>query len=139
MQFSFRPRLLNEDDDGCGIPAANMDHILHERVPVMEEILKITRQPGLSVGVIHQGHEVFKCNLGTKDTQQDQLPDSDTLYCIASLSKAFMSASLDILVQERKISWDDTIASLLPEFHHIKQPSILSHMTIQDICSATHR
>ncbi|KAI1146737.1 beta-lactamase/transpeptidase-like protein [Nemania diffusa] len=116
-----------------------MDHILHERVPVMEEILKITRQPGLSVGVIHQGHEVFKCNLGTKDTQQDQLPDSDTLYCIASLSKAFMSASLDILVQERKISWDDTIASLLPEFHHIKQPSILSHMTIQDICSATHR
>ncbi|KAI1124368.1 beta-lactamase/transpeptidase-like protein [Nemania abortiva] len=101
-----------------------MTHLLRDRIP-----------PGLSIGVIHQGREVFKHNLGIRDVRSGRPPNSDTLYCIASLSKAFMAASLDLLVQEQKVAWDSTITSIVPEFRHVKQPNILSHMTIQDICS----
>jgi CubicO group peptidase (beta-lactamase class C family) len=135
MQFSLRPILSKDNEDNYDVSAANMAHLLHDRIPVMKEILNITRQPGLSVGVIYQGQEVFKCNLGIRDVRSGRKPDSDTLYCIASLSKAFMAASLDLLVQERKVAWDSTISSIIPEFRHVKQPNVLSHMTIQDICS----
>ncbi|KAI0102585.1 beta-lactamase/transpeptidase-like protein [Nemania sp. FL0031] len=129
------PCLIYEGKDARGVSAVNMEDLLHERVPIMKKILRITGQPGLSVGVIHQGREVFKYNLGTKDVGEYQTPNSDTLYCIASLSKAFMSASLDILVQEGKLSWDSTITSIIPEFRHVREPGMLSRMTIRDICS----
>ncbi|KAI0411711.1 quinon protein alcohol dehydrogenase-like superfamily [Xylaria grammica] len=52
-----------------------------------------------------------------------------------SCTKALVSASLDIPVQEQKVSWDSTTTSIVPEFCHMERPDILSHVTIQDICS----
>ena len=51
-----------------------------------------------------------------------------------SLSKAFMAASLDLLVQEGKISWESTIHSVIPEFQHVQQAAEYSGMTLRDIC-----
>lgn len=114
-----------------------MEHLLSSRIPIMEEILDITRQPGISIGVIHEGIEVFKHNLGVMNVDTGLNPDSDTLYCIASLSKAFMVASLDLLVREQpeEISWDSTIESIVPEFKHVQSPTILSTLTSKDILS----
>ena len=78
---------------------------------------------------------LFKYNAGALDITTGRTPDSDTLYCIASLSKAFMAASLDLLVQEDKISWGSTIHSVIPEFQHAQQPAEYSGMTVRDICS----
>ncbi|KAI4869537.1 beta-lactamase/transpeptidase-like protein [Hypoxylon rubiginosum] len=99
----------------------------------MEEILRITCQPGMSVGVIHHGQEVFKYNYGLRDIENKT--NSDTLYCIASLSKAFMAASLDLLVQKGKFSWDTPIKSIISEFNHVNEPNSFSGTTVQDICS----
>ncbi len=87
------------------------------------------------MGVIFQGREIFKHNGGVLDIETGEKPNSDTLYCIASLSKAFMTTSLDLLVQEGKISWDSTINSVIPEFKHTSNPEIYSGMTLRDICS----
>ncbi|KAI1323123.1 beta-lactamase/transpeptidase-like protein [Xylariaceae sp. FL0255] len=126
---------FNEGDMNLRAPTASMAQILCDRIPVMRQILDQTQQPGLSIGVIHQGEEVLKHNFGVRDIESGMPPDSDTIYCIASLSKAFMSASLDLLVQERKLSWDSPIVSIIPEFRHISPDNILSHMTVRDICS----
>lgn len=73
--------------------------------------------------------------LAPSTLRRDEPPDSGTLYCIASLSKAFMIASLDLLVQEGKVLWESTIHSVIPEFQHAQQPAEYSGMTVRDICS----
>lgn len=117
------------------VSTAAMERLLSDRVPLMKDILKTTGQPGMSIRVIYDGEEVMKENLGVLDTEMGQKPDSDTLYCVASLSQAFMTASLDLLVQEGKISWDSTIQSIIPEFKHVQSPLLLSNLTLRYICS----
>ncbi|KAK0628899.1 beta-lactamase/transpeptidase-like protein [Bombardia bombarda] len=110
----------------------DMKQRLRDRIPTMDRILDITHQPGMSIGVIHHGKDVLKHNFGVRDTTTGLKPNGDTLYCIASLTKAFMAASIDQLVQEKKLSWDSTIKSVVPGFD---RDDIFSHMTVRDICS----
>jgi len=114
---------------------ASVEQLLRCQIPTWETIRSITGQTGISIGVIYQGAEVLKYNAGVLDTTTERAPDSDTLYCIASLSKAFMAASLDLLVQEGKISWESTIHSVIPEFKHAQKPAEYAGMTVRDICS----
>ncbi|KAK3290461.1 beta-lactamase/transpeptidase-like protein [Chaetomium fimeti] len=69
------------------------------------------------------------------DVSTAKAPDKHTLYCIASLSKAFMAASLGPLVREGKLTWDSTIHSVVPEFRHSQKPAEFAEMTLRDICS----
>ncbi|KAI9155595.1 Penicillin-binding protein [Paramyrothecium foliicola] len=123
------------DDLAASVSASDVARRLRARIPTVEEIRAITCQPALSIGVIHRGEQVFQYNTGVTNAVTGQKPDGDTLYCIASLSKAFMSAALDLLVQDHKISWDDTIQSIIPEFSHVAKPEIYANMTVRDICS----
>ncbi|KAK7751169.1 hypothetical protein SLS62_006853 [Diatrype stigma] len=127
---------LDHSPIGQGRGVDDMRALLRERVPdIMEKIRLVTQQPGVSLGVIHQGEVVIKHNIGVQDIVTRNETNSDTLYCISSLSKAFMAASLDLLVQEQKISWDTTIESVLPNFRHAQQPEVYSKLTARDICS----
>ncbi|KAH8803312.1 beta-lactamase/transpeptidase-like protein [Xylogone sp. PMI_703] len=112
-----------------------IEDALRQRIPVMEKILDITGQPGVSIGVIHEGRVAFKHNIGVLDVTTRQKTNSDTLYCVASLTKAFIAASLDLLVQEQKIAWDTPISSIIPEFNHVENASLFSNMTLKDIAS----
>jgi hypothetical protein len=56
--------------------------------------------PGASIGIVKDGQLVFTGNYGTKEVGKNEKPDSNTLYAIASNSKAFTSAIIGMLVQE---------------------------------------
>ncbi|KAK1475994.1 hypothetical protein CTAM01_15565 [Colletotrichum tamarilloi] len=114
---------------------AKIEEVIRSRLGVVEEILEITHQPALSMGVIHHGKEVFRHNRGIINNETGQTPNSDTLYCIASLSKAFVSAAIDILVQRQELSWDTTVAQVLPGYGRYDQDAMLNGMTLRDICS----
>ncbi|KAK4244750.1 beta-lactamase/transpeptidase-like protein [Corynascus novoguineensis] len=140
MCLPLRHRSKVRDAGGSAPPwhrAAKIQRLLLTRVKTWEEIRGITGQPGISIGVIHQGNEIFKYNAGALDVSTGVPPDSDSLYCIASLSKAFMAASLDLLVRdsENKITWERTIHSIIPEFKHTQKPAEFGEMTLRDICS----
>jgi len=114
---------------------ADTEQLLRSRIPTWEEIRNFTRQPGISIGVIHQGQEVLRHNAGILNIETGQVADSDALYYIASLSKAFMVASLGILVRQGKTSWDSTVHSIRPDFCHAQRPAEFEGMTLRDICS----
>jgi CubicO group peptidase (beta-lactamase class C family) len=61
--------------------------------------------------------------------------DANTLFGIASNSKAFTSASLAILVDEGKIKWDDKV-KYLPNFKMYNE-YVTQEFTIRDLL--THR
>ncbi|KAI0145178.1 beta-lactamase/transpeptidase-like protein [Xylariaceae sp. FL1272] len=112
-----------------------MERQLQDRIPVMEKVLSTTAQPGMSVGVIYQGEKVFHHHVGFRDVESGQSPNDDTLYCIASLTKAFIAASIDVLVQEGKLSWDQQVNSVLRNTNCATTPTALSNVTLRDICS----
>jgi CubicO group peptidase (beta-lactamase class C family) len=72
---------------------------------------------------------------GYADVEKRLVPDADTLYCIASCSKAFTTAACGILVDESKISWTEPISTYLPDFKTAHDPEIGRRATLLDICS----
>ncbi len=103
MAVFFRSR-VDDPAPGPAISVGAMERLLTDRIPTWHRIRGVTHQPSLSIGVIYQGQVIFKHNTGVIDVKTQQAANSDTLYCIASLSKAFMAASLDLLVREQKVS-----------------------------------
>jgi len=57
-------------------------------------------------------------NFGFRDVRSQLLPTPDTNYFIASMSKAFTSAAIGILVEEGKVKWETRLKDILPGFHH---------------------
>ncbi|QNM95938.1 serine hydrolase domain-containing protein [Chitinimonas koreensis] len=71
--------------------------------------------PGMVVGVLLPDGSSRFFGYGVADKASGQPPDADTLFAIGSLSKGFVGAIADQLVQEGQLSWDDTLAELLPD------------------------
>jgi CubicO group peptidase (beta-lactamase class C family) len=62
--------------------------------------------------------------------------DEDTLFRIASTTKAMTAASLAILVDEGKLGWDDKVIDHIPEFA-LYDPWVTNEFTVTDLL--THR
>ncbi len=60
------------------------------------------------------------------------MPDENTLYAIASNSKAFTTAAIAQLVDEGKLGWDDKVRSYLPYFE-LYDPWISNEVTVRDL------
>jgi CubicO group peptidase (beta-lactamase class C family) len=78
---------------------------------------------------------VYTWGNGYADKEKGLVPDADTLYCIASCSKAFTTATCGILVDESKLSWTEPISTYLPDFQTPHDPEIGRRATLLDICS----
>ena len=90
--------------------------------------------PGASIGIVKDGELVFTGNYGTMEVGSKRLPNSETLYAIASNSKAFTSAIIGMLVQEGKLNWDDRVQKHLPYFA-VYDDWVSANVTIRDILS----
>ena len=91
--------------------------------------------PGASIGIVKDGKLVFTGNYGLIETGKSAKPDENTLYAIASNSKAFTSAIIGMLVQEGKLKWNDKVKHHLPYFSLYNDPWISSQVTVRDILS----
>jgi len=89
---------------------------------------------GLSVMIIQDDQIVFDKNMGTAG--YDKNVSSQSVYNIASCTKAFTGAAMAKLVAEKKIKWSDLVIDYLPEFK-LADPYITTHLTIEDLL--THR
>ena len=65
--------------------------------------------PGIAVAIVKDGKIVLAKGYGVKSILTKEKVDANTLFGIASNSKAFTSAALAILVDEGKIKWDDKV------------------------------
>jgi CubicO group peptidase (beta-lactamase class C family) len=72
--------------------------------------------PGVSVGLLQDGKVVFADGFGLKEVGGSARPDGDTLYIIASNTKALTTLMLGKLVDEGKLTWDTPVTRLLPSF-----------------------
>lgn len=100
-----------------------------------EQMVQDWDVPGVSIGIVKDGQLVFTGNYGVKEVGKNEKPDSNTLYAIASNSKAFTSAIIGMLVQEGKMGWNDKVTDHLPYFSLYDDPWISANVTIRDLLS----
>ena len=94
--------------------------------------LKEFNVPGVAVGVIQDGHVLVAKGYGVRKIGESAPVTEHSLFQIASNSKAFTSASLAILVDQKKISWDDRVIDVLPSFQ-MSDPYVSREMRIRDL------
>jgi CubicO group peptidase (beta-lactamase class C family) len=88
--------------------------------------------PGMAVAIIKDNEIVLMKGYGVKEINKGGKVDEETIFAIASLSKAFTSAALAVLVDEGKIEWDDKVRQHLPWFE-MYNPYVTENMTIRDL------
>ena len=88
--------------------------------------------PGIAVCVIKDGKVIHSKGYGVRSLRTGQPVDENTLFGIASNSKAFTTAALGMLADEGKLSWDDKVRTFIPEFK-LYDPFVTEEFTIRDL------
>lgn len=103
---------------------------------IAELVRKTFDVPGLAVAVVKDGKVIHAKGYGVRSLNNNQPVDENTLFGIASNSKAFTAAGLAMMVDEGKLNWDDKVIDYIPEFR-MYDPYVTNAFTIRDLL--THR
>lgn len=99
------------------------------------QVLKDQNQPGMAIAVVKNDKTIFAQGYGVRELGKPDKVDENTIFAIASNSKAFATASIAILIDEGKIGgWDDKVSKYLPEFR-LYDPYVTNELTIRDLVS----
>ena len=88
--------------------------------------------PGIAVAIIKDGKIIHSKGYGVRSLDTQQPVDENTLFGIASNSKAFTTAALGMLADEGKLNWDDKVRKYIPEFK-LFDPYVTEEFTIRDL------
>ena len=92
--------------------------------------------PGAAVAVVRDGEVVYLKGHGVREAGGDRSVTPDTVFPLASCTKAFTTTILAMLVDEGKMSWDDPVRKHLDWFH-LSDPLADRDVTLRDL--VTHR
>jgi len=84
--------------------------------PEILKILAASGSAGLSIGVLHYGDVIHTAHFGGQDALRPSPPNDDTIYHVASLTKAITASAVACLVDDGILDWDLPVRHYLPEF-----------------------
>jgi len=109
-----------------------------ELVRFIESGQKVLGVPGVAFGLVQDGKVVFADGFGTKELgSSDDKPDADTLFMVASNTKAMTTLLLARLVDEHRMSWETPVTTLLPSFRLGDAQTTHSVLVKHLICACT--
>ena len=82
----------------------------------VEQALRTWKVPGAAVAIVRNDSLIYARGYGVRELGKPERVTERTLFAIGSSSKAFTAASVAMLVDERKVSWDAPAATYLPGF-----------------------
>jgi CubicO group peptidase (beta-lactamase class C family) len=103
---------------------------------LVERTLRTFDVPGIAVAVIKDNKIVLAKGYGVRSLNTKKKVDENTLFGIASNTKAFTTTALGILVDEGKLTWDDRVTDYIPGFK-MYDPYVTDAFTVRDL--VTHR
>ena len=89
---------------------------LDELKQFVENARKELDVPGVAIGIVQDGKVVFADGFGVRALGKPDKVDGDTLFMIASNTKAMTTLMLAKLVAEGKFGWDTPVTRILPDF-----------------------
>lgn len=109
---------------------------LRDLPAAVNRLLKEWDTPGTAVAVAQDGKITFCQGFGQRNLADDLPVTTDTVFSIASCSKAICAASLGILADDGKLDWDEPVRTYLPDFA-LSDPVATDRITPRDL--VTHR
>jgi CubicO group peptidase (beta-lactamase class C family) len=103
---------------------------------LVERTMEIFKVPGIGVSIIKDGKIHYSQGYGIRSLISKEKVDENTLFGIASNTKAFTTAAIGILVEEDNLNWDDKVVQYVPEFKMYNE-YVTQEFTIRDLL--THR
>nr|WP_325164811.1 serine hydrolase domain-containing protein [Frateuria sp.] len=100
--------------------------------PIVDAVVARYHLPGIAVGVIENGQVVYTATRGETVAGSGQPITPETLFKIASNSKAMTTALLGRLVDQGKLAWDDPVTKYLPDFR-MADPWVTKNMRVADL------
>jgi CubicO group peptidase (beta-lactamase class C family) len=94
--------------------------------------MKAFEVPGISIALVKDGKVIVAHGYGVRKLGDAPAVDAQTLFGIASNTKAFTAAALGILVDEGKLEWDAPVVRYLPWFQ-LWDPYVTREITVRDL------
>jgi CubicO group peptidase (beta-lactamase class C family) len=116
------------------LPAQTLEERLKEIETYATKAGQDWRVPGFAIAIVKDDRVVFAKGFGVRELGKPDAVDKDTLFAVASNTKAFTAAALATLVDEGKINWDDPVTKYLPYFQ-LYDPLASREMTVRDLLS----
>ena len=127
--FSFVLILYNVSLSAQGFSSQQIDSLVQKAMETFDV-------PGMAVAVLKDGKIYHKKTYGIRSIKTNAPVNENTLFGVASNTKAFTTAALGQLVDEGKIDWDTKVNDIIPEFK-LYDSYVTSEFTVRDL--VTHR
>lgn len=102
-----------------------------------EEALRELKVPGVSIGIVQDGKTVFAGGFGVRELGKKDKPDANTLFMVASNTKALSTLLLAKLVDEKKLAWDTPVTQVLPSFKLGNEDTTKQVLVKHLVCACT--
>jgi len=96
------------------------------------EIINYGQIMGLSIAVAKKGEVIYENGFGYIDSTKTQKVMPDNIFLLASISKLVGATMTMKLVEEKKLSLNNTLAELLPDFPNSDQASKITLKQLLD-------
>src|SRR5215207_5985000 len=83
---------------------------------LVKDTLERWKIPGLAVVIVRQDEAVYLQGHGVRERGKPPPVTADTVFPLASLTKAMAATTLGLLVDDGKADWDDPVRKHLPDF-----------------------
>jgi CubicO group peptidase (beta-lactamase class C family) len=93
--------------------------------------------PGVGLGLVQDGKVIFADGFGVKELGNSEKPDGDTLFMIASNTKAMTTLLLAKEVEEHRFTWTTPVTTLMPTFRLGDAETTRSVLVKNLICACT--
>lgn len=114
----------------CVITSARADESTYDHM--VDAVVARYQLPGIAVGVIENGSVVYVATRGELVAGSGKPITTQTLFKIASNSKAMTASVLARLVAAGKVRWDDPVVKYLPDFA-MYDPWVTRNMQVRDL------
>ncbi|BFI96962.1 MAG: serine hydrolase domain-containing protein [Rhodanobacter sp.] len=114
------------------LPAARVQATLADYQHWLDQLDARHGAAGLATAVVIGDKVVFQRTLGYADAATRTPVTPDTVFRLASLSKAFASAITGLMVDDGKLSWNTRLANVLPNFQ-LRNAQYTEQATVADV------
>lgn len=98
------------------VAAAPTEELASRVDRLVENAMRESQTPAISVGIEKGGEIVLARGYGLSDVENSVKATENTVYRIGSVTKQFTAAAILLLVEDGKLSLDDDLSSLLPDY-----------------------
>jgi len=98
------------------------------------KVMDTFQVPGVAVAIVHNNKVTFNKGFGVTEQGKSTKVTPDTLFGIASNTKAMTAALLAQLVDQHQLSWQTKVIDIIPEFQ-LPNPYVTNEFTIIDLLS----